>query len=116
MRYKNPYLVSDSVWQLFLQHLMNFQFTLLIFEDPYLLHTTYISSSYSFLPLILRTPIFIHKFHLISICVLLWRNNMNQYFKTSDGKYLATDQEPMGEFILFYWHDAIIVVVHFIQL
>ena len=35
---------------------------------------------------------------------------MNQYFKTSDGIYLATDQEPMGEFILFYWHDAIIVV------
>ena len=26
---------------------------------------------------------------------------MNQYFKTSDGKYFATDQEPMGEFISF---------------
>ena len=36
-----------------------------------MLHTTYISSNYSFLSLILGTPIFIPKFHLISVCVLL---------------------------------------------
>ena len=33
-----------------------------------------------------------------------------------NGKYLATNQEPMGEFIIICWCDAIIVALHFIQL
>ena len=62
MRYRNPYLVNDSVWQIFCNIWWTSSSHYLIFEDLYLLHTTYISSNYSFLPLILGTPIFIPNF------------------------------------------------------
>lgn len=91
------------------------------FEDLRLLHTMYISSSFSFLPLMLGTlchmtikysctmslpdpfissknTILCNIVHLsqhsinIHLCTLLWWNNINTYFKSSDGKYLASDQ------------------------
>ena len=112
MRYKNLYLVSDSVWQIFCNIWWTSSSHLLIVEDPRLLHTIYISSSYSFLPLMLGTSIFIPNFNVYSCGGTI----MNKYIKTSYGKYLATDQKPMGEFKIFCWHDAIIMVVHFTQL
>ena len=106
-------IVSDKYFATFdklLIHITN------IWGFTFVAYNIYLFQLFISPPHIGNTNIYLQISFDIHLFALLWWNDMNTYFKTSDGKYLATDQEPMGEFILFYWHNAIIVVVHFTQL